>query len=86
MQGTEKQIASLITILRLWRLIKLVSSAEVSLTSYEEMSMYERERKAWEVERKRWEREKRGLEREVRGLRRRVRELEDEDEGEREEW
>ncbi|BGO90235.1 hypothetical protein NBRC10512_002438 [Rhodotorula toruloides] len=86
LKGTEKQIASLITILRLWRLIKLVSSAEVSLTSYEEMSMYERERKAWEVERKRWEREKRGLEREVRGLRRRVRELEDEDEGEREEW
>uniref|UniRef100_A0A0K3CCC6 Voltage-gated hydrogen channel 1 n=1 Tax=Rhodotorula toruloides TaxID=5286 RepID=A0A0K3CCC6_RHOTO len=60
LKGTEKQIASLITILRLWRLIKLVSSAEVSLTSYEEMSMYERERKAWEAERGEWEREKRG--------------------------
>ncbi|BGP30721.1 hypothetical protein JCM10296v2_002478 [Rhodotorula toruloides] len=84
LKGTEKQIASLITILRLWRLIKLVSSAEVSLTSYEEMSMCERERKAWEEERGQWERDKMALQREVRVLRRRVRELGEE--GKREEW
>ncbi|BGP23417.1 calcium channel [Rhodotorula toruloides] len=80
LKGTEKQIASLITILRLWRLIKLVSSAEVSLTEYEEMAVYEREREAWEEERRGLEREKRGLEGEVRALRRRVREMEDDEE------
>lgn len=75
-QGTEKEIASLITILRLWRLIKLVSSAEVSLTEYNEMEVYERERKAWEEERRGLEEETRALEKEVRALRRRVRQME----------
>ncbi|GAA5960123.1 hypothetical protein JCM21900_002410 [Sporobolomyces salmonicolor] len=81
-KGPLEEIASLLIILRLWRLIKLVSTLEVGMTEYREQAgdlaeieaEREKERKAWAGERARW-REK------VEGLKRRVRALEGRREG-----
>jgi hypothetical protein len=51
MQGAEARVASLLTILRLWRVIKLVSSAETGLEDYSDLSLAEQEKEAWRKER-----------------------------------
>lgn len=38
MQGAEARVASLLTILRIWRVIKLVSSAETGLEDYSDLN------------------------------------------------
>ncbi|TKA51100.1 hypothetical protein B0A53_05886 [Rhodotorula sp. CCFEE 5036] len=49
--GAEARVASLLTILRLWRVIKLVSSAETGLEDYSDLSLAEQEKEAWRKER-----------------------------------
>ena len=51
MQGAEARVASLLTILRVWRVIKLVSSAETGLEDYSDLSLAEQEKEAWRRER-----------------------------------
>jgi len=53
------------TVLRLWRVVKLVSTAEIGLVDYNELTVHEQERKLWHLEQERM----RGV---VDGLRRRL--------------
>ncbi|GAA5892549.1 hypothetical protein JCM5296_006160 [Sporobolomyces johnsonii] len=75
-KGPLHEIASLLIVLRLWRLIKLVSTIEVGMTEYREQAgdiaeierEREEERKAWEGERARWRKKVEGLRRRLRAL------------------
>ncbi|BGP14535.1 hypothetical protein JCM10213v2_002484 [Rhodosporidiobolus nylandii] len=51
LKGAEKDVASLVIILRLWRLVKLLSTLEVGRSEYEEQTEVSRERQQWEAER-----------------------------------
>ncbi|BGP38576.1 hypothetical protein JCM10450v2_002525 [Rhodotorula kratochvilovae] len=65
LEGIAGELASLVTILRLWRVVKLVSTAEIGMVDYNELTMHEEERAMWARERDRM----RGV---VEGLRRRL--------------
>ncbi|GAA5899230.1 hypothetical protein JCM8208_001591 [Rhodotorula glutinis] len=65
LQSIAGQLASLMTVLRLWRVVKLVSTAEIGLVDYNELTMHEEERRLWHLEQERM----RGV---VAGLRRRL--------------
>ncbi|GAA5835925.1 hypothetical protein JCM9279_002144 [Rhodotorula babjevae] len=65
LQSIAGQLASLMTVLRLWRVVKLVSTAEIGLVDYNELTMHEQERRLWRHEQERM----RGV---VEGLRRRL--------------
>ncbi|POY72717.1 hypothetical protein BMF94_4549 [Rhodotorula taiwanensis] len=49
--GAEARLASLLTILRLWRVIKIVSSAETGLEDYDDVVSRDNGRSAWRRER-----------------------------------
>lgn len=51
LQGAEARLASLLTILRLWRVIKIVSSAETGLEDYDDVVSRDNGRSAWRRER-----------------------------------
>ncbi|GAA5866782.1 hypothetical protein JCM3774_001799 [Rhodotorula dairenensis] len=48
---TEASVASLLIILRLWRLIKLFSSVEEGLETYTDLGLAEQEKEMWQKER-----------------------------------
>ena len=41
------------TVLRLWRVVKLVSTAEIGLVDYNELTIHEEERRLWHREQER---------------------------------
>lgn len=49
------------TVLRLWRVVKLVSTAEIGLVDYNELTIHEEERRLWHREQERMGRVVRGL-------------------------
>ncbi|KPV76314.1 uncharacterized protein RHOBADRAFT_52339 [Rhodotorula graminis WP1] len=53
LQSIAGQLASLMTVLRLWRVVKLVSTAEIGLVDYNELTMHEEERRLWRREQER---------------------------------
>ncbi|GAA6051635.1 hypothetical protein JCM3770_001204 [Rhodotorula araucariae] len=53
LEGIARPLTSLLTILRLWRVVKLVSTAEIGVVDYHELTLHAEERAMWARERAR---------------------------------
>ncbi|GAA5967125.1 hypothetical protein JCM11641_000448 [Rhodosporidiobolus odoratus] len=68
LQGPVRKVASLVILLRFWRLVKVVTALEVGTTEYDEQLELDEKR----TDRERWQAEKGRLKGEMEGLRRRL--------------